>query len=437
MGMETTVMLAISMGRTLVLPPEQNLYLLNQKGDKGQHKTTFGFHDFFHFRSIEKEHGDGRGGVRVLSFREFLEETAVKGKLRSATDNYASVVFPPGNRTNWDNLGKNFQASQGGGGKVLWPWMRTHMTDSGWNYDDCVAYFPASPNNNGEAGWKAMNEIDQEFQMKWKNKGGFGARTAAYVGNPTPVNGTVKARLTEMMANRKKICVYNTNLQNRNVIHFRGEQRTGQRMLVHFYAFLFFEDWKQDLWTKRFVRDHLRYIDEIQCAAARVVKAVRKVSKSRGDPTGSYDSMHVRRGDFQYKEMHMDAEFIYSNNTRLYFMEGRTVFVATDEKKRDYFEPLKPHYHLLFLNDFKEALGDVNTNFYGKSLPNMELCNHFIRPLNVKYPGMIDQLVASRGETFAGAYYSTFTVGAPVVLELSRGRGSEKSNDSCSSTCFC
>lgn len=36
--------------------------------------------------------------------------------------------------------------------------------------------------------------------------------------------------------------------------------------------FLFFADWRHDLWTKRFVRDHLRYVDEIQCAAARVVR---------------------------------------------------------------------------------------------------------------------------------------------------------------------
>jgi hypothetical protein len=25
-------------------------------------------------------------------------------------------------------------------------------------------------------------------------------------------------------------------------------------MLVHFYAFLFFEDWREDLWMKRYVR---------------------------------------------------------------------------------------------------------------------------------------------------------------------------------------
>ncbi len=71
-----------------------------------------------------------------------------------------------------------------------------------------------------------------------------------------------------------------------------------------FPAFIFFADWRQDLWSKRFVRDHLRYVDEIMCAAARVVEAVRvharkneKHNASRDD--GIYDSMHVRRGDFQ------------------------------------------------------------------------------------------------------------------------------------------
>jgi hypothetical protein len=33
-------------------------------------------------------------------------------------------------------------------------------------------------------------------------------------------------------------------------------------MLVHFYAFLFFEDWREDLWMKRYVcmRTHWRIV---------------------------------------------------------------------------------------------------------------------------------------------------------------------------------
>jgi hypothetical protein len=378
MGMETTVMLALSMGRTLVLPPEQNLYLLNQKGEHGRHKTVFGFGDFFHFRSIEAEHGNGAGAVRVLTFEQFLNETF--GTLRTATDNYKSVVFPPENQTNWDKLGYNFHTSKKGGGEVLWPWMRRHMTNTAWDGDECVAYFPASVKNNGEAGWKAFTEAQEELKTKFKNTGWV--RTQSFTGHPTPVDAPLKDRMAEMLVDRKRLCVYNTGLQQRQVIHFKGEQNTGQRMLIHFYAFLFFEDWRHDLWTKRFVRDHLRYIDEIQCAAARVVHAVREISRSRGDPTGSYDSMHIRRGDFQYKDMHMDADFIYSNNTSTWMRDNRTVFVATDEKKRDYFEPLRKHYHLLFLSDFKEALGDVNTNFYGTFPWRMAEHGHVFRVHN-------------------------------------------------------
>ena len=69
------------------------------------------------------------------------------------------------------------------------------------------------------------------------------------------------------------------------------------------------KDWKQDVWMKRFIRDHLRYTDEIQCAAARIVQALR--TKAKQDSIGkntiardadTFDSMHIRRGDFQYPE---------------------------------------------------------------------------------------------------------------------------------------
>jgi hypothetical protein len=39
-----------------------------------------------------------------------------------------------------------------------------------------------------------------------------------------------------------------------------GDNASGARLLVHFYAYLFFEDWRADVWTKRYVRvscDHL------------------------------------------------------------------------------------------------------------------------------------------------------------------------------------
>jgi hypothetical protein len=70
------------------------------------------------------------------------------------------------------------------------------------------------------------------------------------------------------------------------------------------------------LWSKQFVRDHLRYIDEIMCAAARVVQAVREKAKDWGGANALFDSMHVRRGDFQVS-LYRVMTFDISSETQL------------------------------------------------------------------------------------------------------------------------
>ena len=61
--------------------------------------------------------------------------------------------------------------------------------------------------------------------------------------------------------------------------------------------------------------------------------------------------------------------------------------MATDEHDKKFFKPLKDHYDILFLDDFKAELKGLNTN----------------------YLGMVDQLVASKGRIFFGCWFSTFT----------------------------
>lgn len=156
-----------------------------------------------------------------------------------------------------------------------------------------------------------------------------------------------------------------------------------------------FEDWNVDLWMRRFVRDHLRYTDELQCAAARVVEAVRARSHARNH-SGAFDSMHVRRGDFleAYPPSNVTGEQIY-DETKKIFPEGSTVYMATNEKDRSFFQPLMAHYDVVFLEDLQHLLG--------------ELKDHHL--------GLVDQLVASRGRHFMGCWWSTFTVrfAAPVI----------------------
>jgi hypothetical protein len=368
MSMETVLAMAYAMGRTLVLPPEQVFYLLGKnKGKAGEQRREFSFNHFFHMESIHNEHP----GLDIITMKEFLEQEAMTGNLR---DQQGNVVFPPHNQTDWD--GKPRQP--------LFEFLRATGHMAIWSPEKCMAAFPASPDPaDARSMWGIKNEVD--------SAGGF-PTFEAYVGKPFPVNASAKERMMENWAGRKTLCLYDNELQNMQLIHFPSDSRLQARLLVHFYAFLFFQDWRQDLFMKRFVRDHVRYVDNIQCAAARVVQAVRERARNNPvvagkNPNGEYDGFHIRRGDFQYTVTRFDAPKIYEvSKSKL--CEGETVYIATDERDKAFFQPLKDKYDIVFLDDFHDALGDdVNSNFYG----------------------MIDQLVASRSRTFFGCWFSTFT----------------------------
>jgi hypothetical protein len=92
MSMETAVAMAHAMGRILVLPPSQRIYLLwnDQRKEK---KKQFTFKDFYHFDSIASEHA----AVEVIHMEEFLKREAMTGHLRDK--NTRQVTFPPNNET--------------------------------------------------------------------------------------------------------------------------------------------------------------------------------------------------------------------------------------------------------------------------------------------------------------------------------------------------
>jgi len=253
-------------------------------------------------------------------------------------------------------------------------YLRKIGLNANWNPLDCVAAFPS------EKGSEAVEKLRQAHKDMMAEKDGRKRPTLEeFEGKPVPVDAPMEERMREMLADRDKICIYDEKLQQAPVLHFPAEK--GARLLTHFYAFIFFANWRADLWSKRFVRDHLRYIDQIICAAARVVEAVRKRSKN-----GIFDSMHVRRGDFQYKKTRLEAkELIEKSKDKL--EEGGLLFIATDERDKSFFAPFKEHYDVVFLDDFKDLLTGINTNFYG----------------------MLDQLVASKGRVFFGTWWSTLS----------------------------
>ena len=125
------------------------------------------------------------------------------------------------------------------------------------------------------------------------------------------------------------------------------------------------------------------------CAGARIVKAVRDRARSQSPSNkhGVYDSMHIRRGDFQFKKLIVSDIHKLYNQSKDELEEGATLYIATDEKEKDFFNPLKDHYNITFLDDYLHLVDNVSPNFYG----------------------FLDQLVASKSRTFFGTWWSTYS----------------------------
>ena len=366
MSMETVLTLALAMGRVLVLPPSQKMYLLGH--------TTFNFADFFPLQELAQEHA----GLEIITTEQFLIET-----MGTTVDQQThEITFPPEDKkTSWDGDTRGIKSK-------LAPWIRSIANQPDWDPSRCIAAFPKSKHPSD------AQQLQDEFDELLHEKDGLYVSRNAYkefINNPTPVDASSKDRLRELNAERMSLCIYDQTLQESQIIHFHGKAKTdtGGRLLVHFYAFLFFQDFKTDLWMKRFVRDHVRYVDNIQCAAARIVHKLRTLTaKDDVNGRGKFDSFHIRRGDFQYKATRVDAQTIVERAQDV-IQKGRVVYIGTDERDKTFFRPLQDAgWKILFLDDFLDVVGNT---------------------IDPHYYGMIDQLVVSRGENMFGCWFSTFS----------------------------
>jgi hypothetical protein len=374
MAFETAIALAVATGRTLVLPPRMGFYLLTD--EKQKRKYRLGLQDFYDLGSIAAEHV----GLEIMTLQEFLQSEAMAGHLFANDSGKPS--FPPDNRTNWDGFGINMLAYKKKGGRVLWDWLRSVSLLVDWDPMTCIAGIPDRP---GPEGVQEVRRVFEEVQKQdairaqkipsnlikvWRN------RYYSFDGNPSPVNASPVLRMSELLADRQHLCLYDIRYQKAKLVHIQGEQSSGSRMLVHHYAFLFYQSWEQQVWMQRFVRDHIRYKDKIQCAAARIVEKLRGIARIHGDDHGGFDAAHIRRGDFQFKAMWISAETIYEMNMKNIIPEGRILYIATDEKHKSFFAPLRNHYKVYFLQDFMHLLRGLDSHYLGKRM--LLHCKEFV-----------------------------------------------------------
>lgn len=229
-----------------------------------------------------------------------------------------------------------------------------------------------------------------------------------FKGNPAAVNAPPSERLQEIYQNREGLAVYDAAINAMKYFHQVDTPKDEERLLGHFYDYIFFEDWKEDLWVKRFIRDKLRYTDQIQCAAAKIVAALREIANELHSKGGIYHAMHVRKGDLakMYKNYGVDVNasgiFETVSIRRNIIPKSGIVYIATDEKDKTFFDSFVQNYKAVyFLDDFLGLLGpDFPSEYYG----------------------MVEQLVCSRAENFVGTFYSTFT----AYINRLRGYHSQK-----------
>lgn len=361
MGMEVAIVLAAATGRVLVLPPDSGIDHL--EGD-------FNVHTFFPLQSLLKEHS--AVGHEIISMDEFLRREGVAGNLNDTTS--GEIRKPPGDRLDWT---KQTSKEQG----CLWEYLRSVGKNPRWSHENCVLAIPASRRAKD---YNALQELELELERTGWNDVSQEDKEAMYWGNATAVDASPFDRLREMVDTRKKLCIYDRVMADSKLVH------VSNRLLTHFYTFLFFQDWKVDVYYKRYVRDHIRFTDDIMCAAARVVDAVRQKAREAdlSNKLGIFYTMHIRRGDFEdwYDVGGLSADDYY-DQSRSKLKKGSTIFIATDERDKTFFDIFKDHYQVFFLDDFKDVLKGIDSHYFG----------------------MIDLVVAAKGRVFFGSFQSTFS----------------------------
>ena len=135
-----------------------------------------------------------------------------------------------------------------------------------------------------------------------------------------------------------------------------------------------------DVEIKKLVAKYVRYRTEIFDLAWQFINKLEDKS---------YYSIHIRRNDFQYKELFITCEQILENIKDI-IPEGSKLYIATDHRDREFFKPLIDKYNVFFYEDIRNTV-----NIY----------NEF----DVNWIPIIEQLICTRSIKFIGNSHSTLS----------------------------
>mmetsp|Transcript_33259 Transcript_33259/g.54941 ORF Transcript_33259/g.54941 Transcript_33259/m.54941 type:complete len:500 (+) Transcript_33259:183-1682(+) len=348
MAFENAVALAYALNRTLVLPPKHHIHHLRGS----DHSVD----EWFQMSALKSQ-------IEVISIDDLLQETPIFAQ-----------VLPPGSVT--EHV-RGVKAT--GNITELVKYLRAVGYFPGWRWPThCLLIEDAAPGCHG------MNASELSVQEE------------SFCNGRAPIRASSAA------------------FANQPLLHFPYElvgkdEREWKRLSAgHFYTFLRFRKPHQQATFLRFMRDNVRYQDTIVCAAAAVVRALRK------EAGGSFSTLHIRRGNFGLPGTPSDERCAQRDAARETTKERRAfaerlahavasvlhtnemLYIATDEVRPNFFKPLVARgFRLRFQRHVREVLLPYAGALGGKH------AWHF--------HGAVEQLVAAQGRTFHGTLRSTFS----------------------------
>jgi hypothetical protein len=135
-----------------------------------------------------------------------------------------------------------------------------------------------------------------------------------------------------------------------------------------------------DVEIKKLIAKHVHYRTDIFDLAWQFINKL-------GDR--EYYSIHIRRNDFQYKELFISCEQILENIKDI-IPQGSKLYIATDHRDREFFNPLAAYYSICFYEDIKKEVG-IFTEF------------------DVNWIPIIEQFICTRSIKFIGNSHSTLS----------------------------
>lgn len=149
-----------------------------------------------------------------------------------------------------------------------------------------------------------------------------------------------------------------------------------QNLLGNFYQTIYSH---QNDKLKSLVSKYVRYKNEIFDIAWGFINLL-------GDK--EYYSIHIRRNDFQYKDLFIDSNTMF-NTVSKEIPTGSKLYIATDHKDKTFFDIFRSNYEVYFYDDLLAKL------------------NHF--EIYKKWIPIIEQIICTRGIKFIGNKLSTLS----------------------------